>query len=452
MSGSESPILEQKQNPSGQSSLPLESEGKSQFVSVSDRIPNSKVSKSGASDGEESYTVFSDNAQNKNNEQMINSNDPPADAETETFQQNEGPAQAPRVDLKGQQCEVPQFGASAYFENKRKDKNGEPTASQNDPKMNRDLHPRKDPPAEARPAPAKPVPQQEARSKVSQFGTWEGAGEAGHTQSFENVRKNNKNGRTVTPEPSNAPQLNRDVNNTPTKEGRPKVPQFGAWKEGDNDGVYTAYFENARKYKAGPVLDPVEPQLNRDVNNRAQSPTARTKYKADDYQLRKAGERRAVLWAKSGNLRSQTSSLDCKGESNELVNWARIPLLNEGMLAERAGALARADDPHVYGGSISLTTGKMGGNGNDVDQFGITSRVLPVSRARSKTAYRKEIKLLQRNQGAKKSQVSITNAGMILNNDTPESYHLPTHHSNKKGSCFPWFGRRGVKSFSFLKQ
>ncbi|XP_048504287.1 uncharacterized protein LOC104899541 isoform X4 [Beta vulgaris subsp. vulgaris] len=387
MSGSESPILEQKQNPSGQSSLPLESEGKSQFVSVSDRIPNSKVSKSGASDGEESYTVFSDNAQNKNNEQMINSNDPPADAETETFQQNEGPAQAPRVDLKGQQCEVPQFGASAYFENKRKDKNGEPTASQNDPKMNRDLHPRKDPPAEARPAPAKPVPQQEARSKVSQFGTWEGAGEAGHTQSFENVRKNNKNGRTVTPEPSNAPQLNRDVNNTPTKEGRPKVPQFGA-----------------------------------------------------------------VLWAKSGNLRSQTSSLDCKGESNELVNWARIPLLNEGMLAERAGALARADDPHVYGGSISLTTGKMGGNGNDVDQFGITSRVLPVSRARSKTAYRKEIKLLQRNQGAKKSQVSITNAGMILNNDTPESYHLPTHHSNKKGSCFPWFGRRGVKSFSFLKQ
>lgn len=391
MSGSESPILEQKQNPSGQSSLPLESEGKSQFVSVSDRIPNSKVSKSGASDGEESYTVFSDNAQNKNNEQMINSNDPPADAETETFQQNEGPAQAPRVDLKGQQCEVPQFGASAYFENKRKDKNGEPTASQNDPKMNRDLHPRKDPPAEARPAPAKPVPQQEARSKVSQFGAWEGAGEAGHTQSFENVRKNNKNGRTVTPEPSNAPQLNRDVNNPPTKEGRPKVPQFGA-----------------------------------------------------------------VLWAKSEISWSQTqSSLDCKGESNELVNWARIPLLNEGMLAERAGALARADDPHVYGGSISLTTGKMGGNGNDVDQFGITSRVLPVSRARSKTAYRKEIKLLQRNQGAKKSQVSITNAGMILNNDTPESYHLPTHHSNqeeKKGSCFPWFGRRGVKSFSFLKQ
>lgn len=390
MAGSESPILEQKQNPSGQSSLPLESEGKSQFVSVSDRIPNSKVSKSGASDGEESYTVFSDNAQNKNNEQMINSNDPPADAETETFQQNEGPAQAPRVDLKGQQCEVPQFGASAYFENKRKDKNGEPTASQNDPKMNRDLHPRKDPSAEARPAPAKPVPQQEARSKVSQFGAWEGAGEAGHTQSFENVRKNNKNGRTVTPEPSNAPQLNRDVNNPPTKEGRPKVPQFGA-----------------------------------------------------------------VLWAKSEISWSQTSSLDCKGESNELVNWARIPLLNEGMLAERAGALARADDPHVYGGSISLTTGKMGGNGNDVDQFGITSRVLPVSRARSKTAYRKEIKLLQRNQGAKKSQVSITNAGMILNNDTPESYHLPTHHSNqeeKKGSCFPWFGRRGVKSFSFLKQ
>lgn len=37
----------------------------------------------------------------------------------------------------------------------------------------------------------------------------------------------------------------------------------------------------------------------------------------------------------------------------------------------------------------------------------------------------------QRNKGAKKSQVSITNAGMILNNDTRESYHLPTHHSNK---------------------
>lgn len=260
-------------------------------------MATSKVPKFGAWEGGENYTVYFDNARKKKtNGQMINPNDP--EENPEMFQQNGGPAQALRADPKGQQAKVPQFGAwengenvgyTAYFENKRKGKNGEPTASQNEPKMNRDMQPRKDPPAQARPAPAKPEPQQEARSKVPQFGAWEGAGEAGYTQSFENVRKN-KNGRTVTPEPSDAPQLNRDVNDPPTKEGRQKVPQFGAWEEGDNGGVYTAYFENARKNKnAGPVLDPVDPQLNRDVNNRAQPPSAAgTKNKVDDHQLRNA--------------------------------------------------------------------------------------------------------------------------------------------------------------------
>lgn len=251
----------------------------------------SKVPKFGAWEGGDNYTVFFDNARKKkSNGQMINPNDPEDYAE---IPQNGGPVQASRADPNGQQTKAPEFGAwdngenvayTEYFEKKRKPKNGETKSLANEPQMNRDMHPRKDPPSQARPAPLKQEPKQEARSKVPQFGSWEAGGEAGYTQSFENVRKNNKNGRTVTPEPSVAPQLNRDVSEPPAKEGRSKVPQFGGWNEGEN-GAYTAYFENARKNKnAGPVLDPVEPQLNRDVNNRARQPTAvGTKNRIEDH-------------------------------------------------------------------------------------------------------------------------------------------------------------------------
>ena len=57
-------------------------------------------------------------------------------------------------------------GHLAYFVNIQKANNGEPTASQNKPEKNPYMHPREDPPAQARPAPAKSEPQQKAQSKV----------------------------------------------------------------------------------------------------------------------------------------------------------------------------------------------------------------------------------------------------------------------------------------------
>ncbi|XP_021864730.1 RPM1-interacting protein 4 isoform X2 [Spinacia oleracea] len=272
----------------------------------------SKVPKFGAWEGGENYTVFFDNARKKKtNGQMINPNDPQDMADM--FPQIGGPPpQAPKAEPKGQQSKTPEFGAwdngenvgyTEYFESKRKTKNGEPTASTNEPQLNRDMHPRKDPPS-------KP---EAARAKVPPFGGWENGGEGGYTQSFENVRKNNnKNGRTVTPEPSSdAPQLNRDVGEpAPAKEGRAKVPEFGGWNEGEN-GAYTAYFENARKNKnAGPVPDPAE------VNNRARPSTgAGTKNKADDPQLRNNTSRGSNYSVATSEAPSRNGKQNTGGQS-----------------------------------------------------------------------------------------------------------------------------------------
>ncbi|XP_057534760.1 RPM1-interacting protein 4-like [Amaranthus tricolor] len=262
----------------------------------------SKVPKFGAWEGGENYTVYFDNARKKkNNGQMINPNDP--EENPEMFSRNGDQRQAPKANQKGQKSKVPQFGVwddadnagyTVYFENARKTKTGESIPTHNEPQMNRDMHPRKDPPAQASQAPVKPESKQETRSKVPQFGGWEGGDEIGYTQCFDSVRKNNKNGRTVTPEPSDAPKLNRDVDPPAKEESHSKVPQFGGWNEGE-EAAYTAYFDNARQNKNAPVM---EPQLNRDVDGRARLPTAGgVKFKADqrgnsidDYQLRNASK------------------------------------------------------------------------------------------------------------------------------------------------------------------
>lgn len=96
---------------------------------------------------------------------MINQND--AEENPAIFLQNGGSAQTPRTDLIGQQSSVPQFGAwenvnnigYTYFDKKQKTKNAEPTAPENEPQINQDIHP----PTQALPPPVK----QEARAKVN---------------------------------------------------------------------------------------------------------------------------------------------------------------------------------------------------------------------------------------------------------------------------------------------
>uniref|UniRef100_A0A7C8Z3B4 RIN4 pathogenic type III effector avirulence factor Avr cleavage site domain-containing protein n=1 Tax=Opuntia streptacantha TaxID=393608 RepID=A0A7C8Z3B4_OPUST len=184
-----------------------------------------------------------------------------------------------RAELQGQQAQVPQFGAwdkgdsvgyTMYFENARKTKySGGPTVTEGETQVKRDAQ------AQPRPAKIKPEPQ-EARVKVPQFGGWEGGGEVAYTACFDNVRKK-QNGPTNAEEPSNEPQMNRVVasRNEPhlAREARSKVPQFGAWNGGENV-AYSACFDNARKNMnggIGPVS--VEPQLNRDAGatNKARS-------------------------------------------------------------------------------------------------------------------------------------------------------------------------------------
>ncbi|KAL2933749.1 RPM1-interacting protein 4 [Bienertia sinuspersici] len=321
----------------------------------------SKVPKFGAweAQGGENYTVYFDNARKKKtNGKMINPNDPQENPDM--FPQNNGGA----ANQKGQPSKVPEFGAwengdnvgyTAYFENKRKSKNGQPTSVPNEPQMNRDIQPQPQPQTQnqTQNQTAKVEPQQQARSKVPPFGGWEvGEGDAGYTQSFDNVRKNNKNGRTVTPEPPSE---------APNKEGRAKVPQFGAWEEGDsNGGGYTAYFENAAKNKnAKPVIDPVpvEPQLNRDVINRTRpSAAAGTKNKADDHHLRNGsrGSNASVGTSDSGNRHGKQNP---GGQSP---------------IHQKAGA--KLQPKHPNRGSHTVSTYQLGKIGKNSPNYGRSSK------------------------------------------------------------------------------
>lgn len=205
----------------------------------------------------------------------------------------QAPSTPNRAELQGKQAKLPQFGAwdmgenvgyTMYFENARKTKNsGEPKVIESEAQVKRDAQ------AQARPAKIKPEPQ-EARVKVPQFGGWEGAGEVAYTACFDNVRKN-KNGPTDAQGPANEPQMNRDVasrNEPPlAHEARSKVPQFGAWNGGENV-PYTACFDNARRNKsAGTEPVSVEPQLNRDVGA-ANKPRSEQRSTKEDGHLRHA--------------------------------------------------------------------------------------------------------------------------------------------------------------------
>ncbi|KAL8139128.1 hypothetical protein V2J09_005129 [Rumex salicifolius] len=108
-------------------------------------------------------------------------------------------------------------------------------------------------------------------SKVPQFGSWTVDDNIGYTAYFETARKGKPGGPLVNP---NDPQMNRDVPPPfrPTPQARPtkpesKQPKFGEWDE-EEDVPYTAYFENPRKG----VTNPNDPQMNRDL-----APPARPK-------------------------------------------------------------------------------------------------------------------------------------------------------------------------------
>uniref|UniRef100_A0A803KQ22 RIN4 pathogenic type III effector avirulence factor Avr cleavage site domain-containing protein n=1 Tax=Chenopodium quinoa TaxID=63459 RepID=A0A803KQ22_CHEQI len=332
---------------------------------------------------------------------------------------------------------VPQFGArggvgevgfTKCLDSVRKGTKSELTVTPEPsdvPQLNRHMQTRMDPSTQADPAPSKSEPKREAQM-VPPFGSWEGEDEAGFTQSFENVRKNNKIGHTVTPEPSSdAPP---GVSEPPAKEGRSKLPHFGDWKE-------------ARKNKtAVPVPDPIKPQLNRDVNNRARpSTTVGTKFKADGrHQLSNASRGSNSSMATSETLSSSihqkrgrlqqrppaergnqtpdkgtaipawgvwntdpqqvegfTGAFTRAKEERSFVNWGRIPLLDEDSIVARGLTLGRADNDDTYGGGKRLKVKPTDSNHQDVGQFGNASKSVPASTVGSETPFHDKTKLIQ---------------------------------------------------------
>ncbi|XP_021720076.1 uncharacterized protein LOC110687754 isoform X2 [Chenopodium quinoa] len=204
----------------------------------------------------------------------------------------------PRADPKEQQSKVLQFGASdnrvktagytTYIENKQKVNNRFLTVSKNEPRMKGDVV-QEDPSAQDRSAPDKPVTQQEARSKMLQFGVQEGEGKADYNQCFDNVWMDNKFGNMVSPKVSDAPQLNSD-DCKPSKKDSHSMEHKFYWR-------YTIYSDNDNEYA----------------------------YSSSD------------SWEDEETLPDE-----------ETFTKARSPLLDEGWISERVRPLDRADDLLSY--------------------------------------------------------------------------------------------------------
>ena len=156
----------------------------------------------------------------------------------------------------------------------------------NDPQDNPDLFPKNGTPTQTPSTPSR-AESQGQQSKAPQFGAWDTGDNVGYTAYFENARKNKTTGPTTADNPAQT-QARPTRIKPEAQEPRTKVPQFGAWNEGENV-PYTAYFDNARKNKNdGTGATTVEPQLNRDPADRGRTPHAATKTRPEE-QLSQGG-------------------------------------------------------------------------------------------------------------------------------------------------------------------
>lgn len=313
---------------------------------------------------------------------------------------------------------VPKFGAweggenyTVYFENARKVKSNGQMINPNDPQDNPDMFPQNGTPIQTPSTPSR-AESQGQQAKLPQFGAWDNGDNVGYTVYFENARKN----KTVEPTKaeSQAQAQARPATIKPeTQEARSKMPQFGAWNEGENV-AYTAYFDNARKNKNdGLGATPVEPQLNPDAADRGRPPCAATKTRSQE-QLAEGG------FSARPEQRSTKEEGPVRSTSPPSVNGSETPF--------RHGRQTPGGQTpqHPRGGKTQLKPVGRGSQNCDkgaaIPQFGVWNT--DPSQAEDFTGAFMRAKMTP------------------LNNDTRASQQHQTHQSNKpkKGCCFPCFG------------
>lgn len=298
---------------------------------------------------------------------------------------------------------VPKFGAweggenyTVYFDNARKTKNNGQAINPNDPQENPAMSPQKGTRTQAPPTPSR-AESQGQQTKVPQFGAWDSGDNVGYTVYFENARNTKTSGppkaeNTVKPEP---------------QEGRSKVPQFGAWSEGENV-AYTAYFDNARKNKSddGGLGGEThgEPQMNRDVADRARPPPP----------------------ANGPKARPEQRGIATKEEGGPVRNTSRDGSETPHRGGRQTPGMHTPQHPRAGKSQLTPANASRGSQnsekGTAIPQFGVWNTDPTKAEDFTGTFLR-----------------AREDRNAPLNKNTSTSHHQQTNQAKKKG-CFPCFG------------